>query len=674
MTSTALAEAPTAAPPRQARSRVLVAPAWGRTHVRAVGTILLALQLVANLAWTGVVTSRFAVTRDFGIYYQAAWLIAHGNFDPFSTLMNMPFWQQHGEFIMWPIALLLRVWPNPLMFGWIQCVFLAAAEWVAFMWLSDIAFGTNRGGIGSRNEPDWWGWALAVGGLVLLLADPWIYWAVSFLFHAEPVGVLFLLLVGWELYRDPTSKRIWVWTALALLCGDVVTTYLGAVGLGAMVASRSSRRGGAMVMGAAIGWSVVLTIIGAHGGSNLFQYSYLATGSVAAAGPAQFDLRQVVVGILRHPLEIVKVLWDRGLDIYAKLGASGTVGILSPWAVAVVVLLLLENALDGNGKGAQFVAPGFQDIALLLFMAIGTVHVVRRLGARSRYLGVGCLVLAVCSAIGWGAVWIPQTPSRWLRVSDSAASTLASVRGKIPGSAEVIASQGVAGQFGGRRWIYVITGPADIPVRESSVWVIVAPSQGIETATVKVSDGLIAELGGSLHARLVAQGAGVWAFRWTPPRGVHALVVPTTVQTVGAWSAVGSAGHSVVEGPSFDWRAVSNGHTGYVVSGDYWREEPGRYVATVALASTGPVNVEVWNTTGNVLLARRSLPGTNGMTAVTLTVDAMHAYPVRTYSGAGPFQIMPLQPLPGDDLEIRVWTPAGNFVSVASVELARATG
>jgi hypothetical protein len=117
---------------------------------------------------------------------------------------------------------------------------------------------------------------------------------------------------------------------------------------------------------------------------------------------------------------------------------------------------------------------------------------------------------------------------------------------------------------------------------------------------------------------------------------------------------------------------VGTGGSGYVVAGDYWREAPGRYQATVELSTTVPVHVEVWDATGNVLLARRYVPPTNGFTATTLDVDARRTYPTHPYGGAGPFRILPVPPAPGDELEVRVWTAGGGLVSVSSVELSRA--
>ena len=84
----------------------------------------------------------------------------------------------------------------------------------------------------------------------------------------------------------------------------------------------------------------------------------------------------------------------------------------------------------------------------------------------------------------------------------------------------------------------------------------------------------------------------------------------------------------------------------------------------MSLSADGPVNVEVWNDTGNVLLARESVPATQGTITVTLPVPATTAYRGRTYPGWGPFRAGFTNPPPGQRLEVRVWSPGHEKVSV----------
>jgi hypothetical protein len=74
--------------------------------------------------------------------------------------------------------------------------------------------------------------------------------------------------------------------------------------------------------------------------------------------------------------------------------------------------------------------------------------------------------------------------------------------------------------------------------------------------------------------------------------------------------------------------------------------------------------VEVWDDTGNVLLARRSVPATDGSTAITLPVVAAKADRSWAYPGWGPFRADFVPPPGGQRLEVRVWSPGRAAVNV----------
>jgi hypothetical protein len=136
-----------------------------------------------------------------------------------------------------------------------------------------------------------------------------------------------------------------------------------------------------------------------------------------------------------------------------------------------------------------------------------------------------------------------------------------------------------------------------------------------------------------MHATLVTDTNGVWVFRWHPPRGVHRLRVPGGTEPLPGWTAPGAAGRAVLTGPVSRWHVTSTGRPGYVADRLEWNRWPGRYDASVRLSARGPVNVEVWNNTGNVLLARDSLPRTDGIQSITLPVAATTGYPAPLYGG-----------------------------------------
>ena len=204
--------------------------------VRRIGFVVLGVKMAAFGFWSTLLYHRFALTPDSAQYQQAWYLIAHGNLNPYDTVINFPFWQNHAEFIMWPLALLYWVFPNGVLLFWLQDAGVVGAELVAFLWLCEIA----RRCLPPR-DARW----LAGAGLVLLALNPWSWWAVSFDFHAECLAVLFAALLAWDLANG--RRRAWAWALLLLACGDVAATYMFGIGLGFLITRKDARIRGAVV-------------------------------------------------------------------------------------------------------------------------------------------------------------------------------------------------------------------------------------------------------------------------------------------------------------------------------------------------------------------------------------------------------------------------------------------
>ena len=130
------------------------------------------------------------------------------------------------------------------------------------------------------------------------------------------------------------------------------------------------------------------------------------------------------------------------LDVWANLAPSGLVAVGSLWLLPIAAIVLLANDLPADRTYAY---PSFQWLPLYVLLPVGTVAVLGWLARRRRRMALLLAGLVVAQALAWAAVWVPQTPGRWLRVSGATAATLARIEARIPASAEVIASQGVMG-------------------------------------------------------------------------------------------------------------------------------------------------------------------------------------------------------------------------------------
>jgi hypothetical protein len=623
-------------------------------RVRRIGYVVLGLKLAAFAFWSAVLYRHFALTPDFGQYQQACYLIAHGNLNPYDTVGNFPFWQNHSEFIMWPVALLYWMFPHGVLLLWLQDIGVVGAELVAFVWLCEIAQRYRPG-----RDARW----LAGAGLVLLAVSPWSWWAVSFDFHAECLAILFAALLAWDLAHG--RRRAWAWVIPLLACGDVAYTYLVGLGLGVLIASRGSRTRGALMTCVGVGALLLMSVI--HGdegsGHGLQAYDYLAAPGYGGA----LSLPHLLTGLATHPFAVLATLWSKRLDLWANLASSGLAGLGFPLLLPLLVVVVVSNNLF---SGFLFSEPLFQSVPIYVLMPVATVGVLGWLTRRYRRFGLVVTGLVAAQAIGWAAVWGPRTPHQWLRVPGSTAATLAAVEARIPASAAVFASQGVVGRFAGRYDVRPLNG--NLPIRPGQDWFIFTPWAGIETQKTAGAMFFAGQLASSMHATLVTDANGVWAFRWSPPPTLRRLRVPSGTSPLPAWTAPGAAGRAVLTGPASGWHVTSTGREGYVADRLEWRRWPGQYQASVTLSATGPVNVEVWNNTGNKLLTRRSMPLTDGIQTVTLPVDAETGYHTPTYGGWGPFRAKFASTPAGERIEVRVWSPGSETVNVYNAQLVPA--
>ena len=220
--------------------------------------ILLGAQFVWLLGFSWVEFHRGALTRDFSMYNQATWMIAHGHIDPYDTVMALQVWRNNGEFILWPLCLLAYLPPEGQWLLWAQDVAVAATGWVAVAWASELFRGKARFEYSS-------GVLLAA---ILWVANPQVYATAAFDFHTEVFGACFAVLAGRELWRGRMWPA-WAWLTLVLACGFVASSY--AVALGAVVLvsgrgmarARAGRRVGGAVIVIALGWMMLLEML--HG-------------------------------------------------------------------------------------------------------------------------------------------------------------------------------------------------------------------------------------------------------------------------------------------------------------------------------------------------------------------------------------------------------------------------
>lgn len=661
--------------------------------VAGLALIVIEAALFCVLNWLQV--RRFWLTIDYSLYTQATYLIDHGDLNPFATAWGFQFWRNDGELIFWPLALIGRAGTHLMVLKLWQVLAVTAAQVVAMLWMFDVvALHAKRG----RPVPLLL--AVAFTGIALLLLNPWYTWAVGFDVHSETFAMLFVVAAAREFHRGH-QKAAWVWIGLTMVSGAGAATYAIALGLGLALSGRTWWRAGLLVAVVGLVWVVVLTEIHATEGPAIAAQYGLALGG---ALKSHFSGIALVTTILTHPARVLHQLRINKVDLWAVVAPAGLIGVFWPQALILSAVVLLEGALAAQHVQA---VPSFQNIVLAPLVAVGSVYALVTLAgryrARRRWVVWLLAALLMLDAVGWAAVWLPQTSSEWLDdVPASSAKVLAAVRQQIRPGDEVIAENGVVGAFAQRKYVYTLLNASSaVPVKARRVWVILTPTVGTEFEqpdSIYADIGEMAKLPGS---RLVAGKSAVWAFLWRPTRGTTRLELTPSGQhdvssifsanvterqelldtpprdasgsffTIPGWTVAGTAGRPVRSGPPAGWHAAGTGNAGYVTDNAYFREEPGHFTVSVNLSVRGRANIEVWDTDDSRLLRRRAVRDTNGRVTVSFPVSYSYAAPSREFNGWGPFRIVQ-SPAFGNNLELRVWSPGGSSrVNVYSLRLSR---
>ncbi len=610
-------------------------------------------QTVALIRISTIIYAHFDLTRDFMEFYQAWFLIAHGQLNPYLTSVHSYFWQNHLEWIMWPLALLYFVYPHGMTLLIVQDVATVGAEAAAFGLIRDIV----------KNQPEglrqslWWVQWL---GLLLLVFNPWVYAANIFDFHFHTLEAFFVTAAVWQFYR----KHVGWGYFFALLCfatSDVSVTYLAAVGL-LLLVWRKWREG--IVVGS-------MGLLGFIVEQHLFYHGLGGLGLPNVPKTSFHSTRHSwpLLSLWRLFRSGGSLFWTERMNWYANLGPSGFIGILSPIGLLVPGLVFFEASL---GQTPIF-QPGWAVISAYALLTVGTVSVVIWLARRSTVLSriVGGLLLV--NLVGWFVVGMWGLPFRTAMPTTAASKTLLQLRQSIPRKAEVVASQAVIGRFGAREHVQLFW-RRQILVESPVLYFIILPYQGIQQNGPAAQLARIGYVADHLHARLVTHHGGVWTFRWTPHDPVRSISIPSAFSVLPAWALKTAVGHRIVSGPSAAWHlSADNSRSGYVEKGAYWPLATGKYRASVSLNSNGPIRVTVWNDTNNKMLSSKTFPATHGIHTLTMPFTLAHEIQHKLQLGRGPFQYAATASLPQliDNIEVRVWTPGHENVSVYKVGMAK---
>jgi hypothetical protein len=629
-------------------------------RLRRFATVAFAAQLVLILVWSGLLWHFYSLTNDYAVYWQAWWKIGHGHLNPYDTLTGYSYWKDHFVLLTWPLALLTRYGLGSFAPLAVQDLSVFAAGVITFAWVLRLL---RESATPSSRQT----WMIGASSLAFLLLNPWIYWTLSFDVHLDLTLAAPLVVLATKALYYRQHRRLAIWALLCLLCGDVATTYVAAIGLAGLLAStRPGQRrlvpSGVLVV---VGVATFLTMTHLQG----------SVGAVAAATGGPNGSRSNIVragSVLGHPFHVFSALWQQRQNLAALVTPAGVMGLAWVWALPVAAAIVVETSIGGS----QFTFDGFQYAAIWGPLVVGgaSIAVLAAGRPKARRVVGALLILSLVNTAGWAVVWLPKAPGHWLRIDSAAAQELARARQLIPKNAEVIVSQGVVGRFASHDSVYAFPGTdTDLkPVNTADVYFVIVPYQGVEVAQVEQSLNLLGLLAGPMHATLMLRGGGVWVFHWQPAADLHNVDLNRIYQADAepAWAARSATGHPELDGQASSWSMTTASRTGgYVLDGADFVRAVGKFDLQVRLSTSGPANVEMWNDDGDVLLARRIIPATRGIMIVDVPVANTHLFRARVATGSFIFKTHPVSPPPGNLLEARVYLPAGSVGTVYGVRL-----
>lgn len=197
---------------------------------------------------------------DLGIFDQAVYMISTGA-EPFVSLIGFHALGDHGAFVLYPLALLYKLFPSVYWLLAVQAIALASGAY--FVWHLAVDYGLKRSQ------------AIALGWVYLLY--PVVFNANLFDFHPEVMAVPALLGAIWA-----ARRRHWLGflaaVVLVLSCKAVLSLTIAALGLWLLLAQRRSFGFLALVLGVAwfgISTQVIIPAFSGEEAQAVGRYSYL---------------------------------------------------------------------------------------------------------------------------------------------------------------------------------------------------------------------------------------------------------------------------------------------------------------------------------------------------------------------------------------------------------------
>ncbi len=404
-----------------------------RRHRPEVLYGLLAVSIAAYVDWFITLSMRMYYGYnyppfDLSIFNQGLWLLAHGH-SPFVTVMGRNLFGDHTSFILLPLVVIYRLFPEPQGILILQTLALASAAIPIYL----IAL--------KRLSSIWQSSALAAA----FLLNPILQQGNLDQFHPEAFQVL---IISWAIYAalEWRPDLLAVMFLLALMVKeDAVMLVLP---LAIWVAIRRDRRTGVSLALAALAWAALANYVVIPG--------FLHASSFYAGRLPFGGVHGTLATLVHNPGALFSYLVSQGRPFYLwQLGATVGFGfLLAPEIAALGSLVVFENVLSNDVYMHQILYQ--YSLPLTPILVIGTVTAIARLRrVRYRRLVVGAVF---ASAVWTSAVWgfAPFSVNRVVAYQPPAATqALKALEARIPSNASVCAWYPLVSHLDQRTSVYV---------------------------------------------------------------------------------------------------------------------------------------------------------------------------------------------------------------------------
>lgn len=608
---------------------------------------------------------RGELTIDYAVFGPAVQAISHLHLDPHVFMPDgrgiAPFLGNHFEWITWPIALLFgAILRLP---AWVILLIICQALPAAMVGLLGSYYATHRAirvGVSGLNKV-----VSELAPPLLGLTDIWLYWDNRFDFHYQTLqGALFVAVI------------------LAL----EVDNYVAAILLGVFLIGTGET---AFVMFVPIIVWLLLhrkywfaTIAALAGIFDLYApdlfgvltqdhsaltvgYGYLEQGS--APPHSVIDLLRLA---LRHPLTLLAKVWSNRLDAWSEVAATGMVGLVSPVAFSLVLVVGLAAWSTGFGG---FAGPVFQTIpieeVLIFTSGVGLLAVLRRWSVYGRILAG----LALAWSAGWIGVFGPVLVRQLASLSSvRLGQELHSLDQSLPATDVVLSTNATLGDFVNHK-VELIGCTSHYSLPSSSFDVVADPWQGLQTCGPYEILKTLSAFGSLPNSVIIGPGStGLYVIHVQSSHLPSVLNVSMNHPLTGKFLIDPGTSHGTPTESSSGSVLSSQGRQGFVVEGIVSDLTPDAlFHVTVRLSVDGLASIQVWNDITNVELAQASVTS-HSMESIEMSFNTGSFHKsVESSDGFGLFSTKLIPALRLNPIEIRVWSSSGSKVNVRSVSITR---